>query len=149
MKPGPKPGAQGECVGHDVGAGEGESMPLAHGVDLVEVARIAQMLQEHGERFEHRVFTEGELAYAHGKARRIEHLAARFAAKEAALKAIGTGWAAGISWRDVEVVSEPDGRPTLRLSGRAVEVAAHRGLTTWAVSLTHTETHAMASVVAM
>lgn len=124
-------------------------MALAHGVDLVEVSRIARMLEEHGARFEQRVFTAGELAYAADKPRRAEHLAARFAAKEAALKAIGTGWAAGIAWTEVEVVSEPDGRPVLRLHGKAAELASARGLTTWAVSLTHTGTMAMASVVGM
>lgn len=121
---------------------------LLHGVDLVDVARIAQMLQEHGPRFEERVFTPAELAYAQGKPRRSEHLAARFAAKEATLKALGTGWAAGIAWTDVEVISEPNGRPTLRLHGRAAQFAAAMHAHAWAVSLTHTDTTAMASVVA-
>jgi len=80
--------------------------------------------------------------------RRYETLAARFAAKEAVLKVIGTGWRDGIKWTDVEVIRQPSGQPTVRLTGEAAKVAERLGLTTWAISLTHTETHAMASAVA-
>jgi holo-[acyl-carrier protein] synthase len=124
-------------------------MPLlAHGIDLTEVARIGRMVAEHGEKFLERCFTERERAYAGDRKRRDEHLAARFAAKEAVLKALGTGWSSGIAWTDVEVVLLPRGQPTVSLSGRAAEVAASLGITTWFLSLTHTETHAMASVIA-
>lgn len=121
--------------------------PLTHGIDLVEVSRIAEMLDRHGHRFLERVFTEGERAYAETSKRRAEHLAARFAAKEATLKALGTGWRNGIAWTDVEVVSLPSGQPELRVHGRALELARELGVERWLVSLSHTGTQAMASVI--
>lgn len=121
---------------------------LVHGIDLVEIARIDRMLSEHGQRFLERCFTESERTYAEaGKRRRGERYAARFAAKEAALKALGTGWRDGISWQDVEVVREPSGRPRLRICGEAANVAESLGVRSWAVSLSHTDTHAIASVI--
>jgi len=118
-------------------------------VDLVEVARIARSVAEHGQRFLARVFTEGERGYAEANTRRVnEHLAVRFAAKEAVLKALGTGWSQGIGWRDVEIVREPSGRPAVRLTGVAAEVAERMGVERWHVSLSHTDTMAMASVIA-
>ena len=122
---------------------------LAHGVDLVEVARITEMLEKHGPRFLDRCFTEAERADCFVNEKRSdERLAARFAAKEAALKALGTGWVDGIAWTDVEVVRLPSGEPTLLVTGRAEQIAAGRGITGWRVSLSHTATHAMASVIA-
>lgn len=121
--------------------------PLAHGIDLVSVARIRSMVEEHGERFLGRVFTPHELECAGDGPRRDEHLAARFAAKEAVLKALGTGWAAGIGWTDVEVRREDSGRPGIVLSGHAARVAEGQGLRHWAVSLSHTEGLAIASVI--
>ncbi|MFG0304709.1 MAG: holo-ACP synthase [Phycisphaerales bacterium JB040] len=122
---------------------------VGHGVDLVEVARIERMLGEQGERFLQRCFTHGERAYADTSSkRRAEHLAARFAAKEAALKALGTGWSEGIGWTDIEVARDEAGCPSLVVTGRAGEIAARQGVLTWHVSLSHTETHAMASVIA-
>lgn len=121
---------------------------IGHGVDLVEVARIALMIEAHAHQFLNRVYTAAEQHYADSSKRRLEHYAARFAAKEAALKALGTGWRDGIAWTDCEVVLLPSGAPTLRLSGRAAELAAEAGITRWFVSLSHTETHAMASVIA-
>jgi holo-[acyl-carrier protein] synthase len=120
---------------------------LAHGIDLTEVSRIGRMVAEHGERFLERCFTERERDYAGDRKRRDEHLAARFAAKEAVLKALGTGWSNGMAWTDVEVVLLPSGQPTIKLAGRAAELAAERGIAGWLVSLTHTETHAMASAI--
>lgn len=123
---------------------------LGHGVDLVVVARLARSIDEQGERFLARVFTDGERACADAlPRRRLERLAARFAAKEAALKALGTGWRSGIAWTDIEVVSEASGAPSLRVSGRASEIAAERGVTAWLVSLSHTSEHALASVLAL
>jgi len=122
---------------------------LAHGIDLVDIARIDDMLKRHPERFVDRCFTAGEREYADASPkRRVEHLAARFAAKEAALKALGTGWRSGIAWTDVEVVLLPSGQPTLRLSGEAARLAERRGLTEWRVSLTHAGGFAAASVIA-
>lgn len=122
---------------------------IRHGVDLVEVRRIAEMLERHGERFSTRVFTDDEQAYAEsGPRRRAERYAVRFACKEAVLKALGTGWKDGIAWRDIGVVREPSGAPRVRLTGRVAEIAAGLGLIEWQVSLSHTEAYAVASVIA-
>ncbi len=120
-----------------------------HGIDMVERARVAALLERHGERFLERCFTPAERAYADANPRRrAEHLAARFGAKEAVLKALGTGWRAGIAWTDVEVTREPTGAPAIRLSGEASRVAARLGIHRWHVSLTHTREHAVASAIA-
>jgi len=121
---------------------------LGHGIDLVEVARVRGMLGDHGERFLARCFTEGERAYcAANPARMAEHLAGRFAAKEAVLKVLGTGWSGGIAWTDVEVVRESGGRPGVRLHGAAAAVAARLGIASVLLSISHTSTHAMASAI--
>jgi len=119
--------------------------PLRTGVDLIEVERIMDAIQRHGERFLKRIFTETELAEAGCSP---ESLAARFSAKEAAVKALGTGIGA-VGWLEIEVLRPCDGPPTLRLSGAARQLAIELGLTEWAVSLSHTRTLAIASVVAM
>lgn len=122
---------------------------LGHGIDIVEIARIEGMLREHPERFLERVFTPGERAYADGNPRRrAEHLAARFAAKEAAFKALGTGWAEGVSWTEAEVVREASGAPSLAVHGRFAALASAKGISRWWLSLSHTEGHAFASVIA-
>lgn len=121
---------------------------LGHGIDLTEVDRIEEMLAEHGDRFVQRCFTPREIADSGNGPRRVEHLAARFAAKEAALKALGTGWAQGVGWTDVAVHRAESGKPELVVTGRAADVAAERGITCWHVSLTHTKDHAVASVIA-
>ena len=123
-------------------------MIIGHGIDLVDVARIAGSVERHGQRFLDRVFTPAEQAYAAGSKRRMEHLAARFAAKEAAPKALGTGWRSGIAWTDIEVINLPSGAPALRVTGRAAQLAAERSITVWQVSLTHTAAQAAASVIA-
>ena len=106
------------------------------------------MIEAHGERFLRRCFTEAERAYAEDNPRRrLEHLAGRFAAKEAVLKVLGTGWSGGIAWTDAEVVREASGRPTVRLHGRCAEVAAERGIVEWWLSISHIETHAVASAI--
>ncbi len=121
---------------------------LGHGIDLTEVDRIEQMLADHGERFLERCFTPREIADAGEGPRKVEHLAARFAAKEAALKALGTGWAQGVGWTEVAVHRAESGKPELVVTGRAAALAAERGITRWHVSLTHTKDHAVASVIA-
>jgi holo-[acyl-carrier protein] synthase len=122
---------------------------IAHGIDLVEIPRFAEMLDKHPERFLEKCFTAGERAYADANPkRRTEHLAARFAAKEAAMKALGTGWAAGITWQDVEVAREDSGAPVLLLHNAAATRAQEMGATKWLVSLTHTEHYAQASIIA-
>lgn len=124
---------------------------IAHGVDLVEVERIKRSLDEHGQRFVERCFTKNEAEYCQSARtpRDVERFAARFAAKEAALKSLGTGWADGIAWTDVEVVLAPSGAPSVRLAGRAQELAQELGIAEMLISLSHTGTHAMASVIAV
>jgi len=122
-------------------------MVLGIGTDLAEVPRIRHSLERYGERFLNRVYTARERAYALSKANAAERLAARFAAKEAGMKAIGRGWQGGVSWRDFEVINEPSGRPTLRLAGIALEVANGMGVRQIAISLTHTAELAFAVVI--
>jgi holo-[acyl-carrier protein] synthase len=123
-------------------------MVISCGVDICETQRISKMLVDHGERFLERTFTSEELAYCRGRTRESEHLAGRFAAKEAVLKALGTGWSAGISWLDISVSILATGEPRLKLSGRAEEVARDRGVTNLHISLSHCHSYAVAMVVA-
>lgn len=122
-------------------------MIVGTGIDIAEVPRIAESIARFGDRFLHRVFTEGEIKYCDSKANRTERYAARFAAKEAAMKALGTGWNHGVRWRDIEVKRQPGGRPTLAFHGKAAEFAAKLGATNIALSLTHTEDEAFAQVI--
>src|SRR4051794_38572719 len=122
-------------------------MIVGTGIDIAEVPRIAQTIARHGDRFLQRVFTEGEIRYCDSKANRIERYAARFAAKEAGMKALGTGWSRGVRWRDIEVSRQPGGRPTLEFHGKAGEFATNMGVTNIALSLTHTAEEAMAQVI--
>ncbi len=123
---------------------------IAHGIDLVEVARIDGMLASHGERFLERVFTQNERAYANaGGVQCSQRLSARFAAKEAVLKALGTGMSTGMAWTDIEVRTEASGEPRLFLTGGAATAAQAMGITQWLISLTHTGGLAMASVIAL
>ena len=123
-------------------------MIVGTGIDLCEVDRIKKAVNSsHGVRFVERVFTERESAYSKRKANLYERYAARFAAKEAGMKALGTGWHGGIAWRDFEVINLPSGRPTLKLHGRAAEIADKLGVRNIALSLTHTAEQAMAMVI--
>jgi holo-[acyl-carrier protein] synthase len=122
-------------------------MIVGTGIDIAEVPRIREVIERHGERFLKRIFTEGEIQYCESKANRVERYAARFAAKEAGMKAIGTGWNHGVRWRDIEVARNPGGRPTLLLHGKAAEFAAKLGATNIALSLTHTAEQAFAQVI--
>ncbi len=108
---------------------------------------MRKAIERHGERFIHRICTSVEITYVQKKANRFERYAARFAAKEAGMKAIGTGWRRGVGWHDFEVVNLPTGRPTLRLHGVAAEVAAKMGVQRIHLSLTHTKDLAMAFVI--
>lgn len=121
-------------------------MPLLRiGVDLVEVARIERGVQRHGERFYKRFFTPQEVEFCNRSAAR---LAGRFAIKEAVGKAFGTG-IGDVSWQEIEVICDARGRPFLDLRGKAKALADQMGLTTWEISLSHTDTHAIGFVVAM
>ena len=122
-------------------------MILGTGVDLAEVPRIRAAIERHGGRFIERIYTPPEIAYVERKANRFERYAARFAAKEAGMKAIGTGWKRGVSWRDFEVVNLPSGKPTLRLHGVASEIAQQLGVRQIWLSLTHTAELGMAHVI--
>jgi len=119
----------------------------AHGVDMVDCNRLKQSIERHGQRFLERVFTPAELAYCQGRKREIEHLAGRFAAKEAVLKVLGTGWRNGIAWTDVEVRNQPSGQPKVTLYGRCREVADELGLAAILISISHIDTHAIASAI--
>jgi holo-[acyl-carrier protein] synthase len=122
-------------------------MIVGTGIDIAEVLRIRQAIERFGERFLHRIFTEGEIRYCDSKANRAERYAARFAAKEAAMKALGTGWNHGVRWRDCEVARMPGGRPTIAFHGKAAEFAAKLGAKNAALSLSHTAEQAIAQVI--
>ncbi len=122
-------------------------MIVGTGIDIAEVPRIAQSIERFGVRFLERIFTPAEMRYCDSKANRVERYAARFAAKEAAMKALGTGWNHGVRWVDCEVVRMPGGRPTIAFHGKAAEFAAKLGAKNIALSLTHTKEQAMAQVI--
>ena len=113
-------------------------MILGTGIDVAEVGRIRRSIDRFGSRFVERIYTPGEIAYVERKANRFERYAARFAAKEAAMKAIGTGWKRGVRWVDFEVVNLPSGKPTLQFHGVAGMIARELGVKCVALSLTHT-----------
>jgi holo-[acyl-carrier protein] synthase len=116
-------------------------------VDLAEVDRIRAAMERHGARFRDRIYTPIEIAYVERKANRYERYAGRFAAKEAGMKAIGTGWKQGVRWKDFEVINLPSGRPTLRFHGVAAQVAERLGVTNVQLSITHTAQLGMAHVI--
>ncbi len=122
-------------------------MIVGSGVDLAEVPRIRQAIERFGDHFVRRVFTAAEIAYVERKANRYERYAARFAAKEAGMKAIGTGWRRGVRWQDFEVANLPSGKPTLRFHGVAARVAEKLGVKIVSLSLTHTAELGMAHVI--
>ncbi len=122
-------------------------MIVGTGVDIVEIPRIEQALERHGERFARRLYTPGEIAYCEKFKNRAERYAARFAVKEAAFKALGTGWRNGVQWLDVEVTHQPSGKPELSLRGRAEELARELGVTRTAVSISHADRYVVAQVI--
>jgi holo-[acyl-carrier protein] synthase len=125
----------------------GGAMIVGTGIDIAEVDRITHAIARFGSRFKERVFTADEIRYCESKANKTERYAARFAAKEAAMKAIGTGWSRGVRWRDFEVRRLPGGRPTIAFHGRAAEIFAKLGGVRAHLSITHTEKFAMAQVI--
>jgi holo-[acyl-carrier protein] synthase len=120
---------------------------IGSGVDLCEVERIKSAIARHGRRFVERIYTAREIAYAETKANLYERYAARFAAKEAGMKALGTGWHGGVRWQDFEVINLPSGRPTLKFHGKAEEYAQKLGVENVSLSITHTSVQAMAMVI--
>ena len=123
-------------------------MIVGHGIDIASIPRIERSLERFAERFLQRCFTRREQDYAQGRRRPATHLAGRFAAKEAVLKALGTGWRSGIAWTDIEILSMPTGEPALTLHGMAARIAEERGATRWWISISHTGDHAIASAIA-
>ena len=124
------------------------SSVIGNGIDIVECERIKSLIDRHGQRFLERIFTEAELKYCLNRKRKWEHLAGRFAAKEAILKVIGTGWRDKISWRDMEIINDTAGKPEVKLTGRTAEIANRLGIRKILLSISHTETYAIASAIA-
>ena len=122
-------------------------MIVGTGVDIMETSRVEEALQKHGERFARRVCTPAEIAYCEKFKNSAERFAARFAAKEAAFKALGTGWSQGIRWVDVEVIHTETGKPELILRGQAEEIARRLGVTRTAVSISHAGRFVVAQVL--
>lgn len=122
-------------------------MIVGTGIDITEVPRISSSIERFGRRFVERVFTADEIRYCESKANKSERYAARFAAKEAAMKAIGTGWKLGVTWQDIEVRRAPGGRPTIEFGGKAAEFFQRLGAVRAHLSLTHTPQFAIAQVI--
>jgi holo-[acyl-carrier protein] synthase len=124
-------------------------MIIAHGIDLVDCPRIENMINRHNERFLERIFTAAEQAYADSNKNRIEKYAGRFAAKEAILKLMGTGWRGKISWTDIEITNNSSGQPQVALDGEVKKIAEQLGFMQISISITHTANFAIASAVAL
>ncbi len=122
---------------------------VAHGIDLVDFPRIEHMLERHGDRFLNRIYTPAEQAYSRSNRNSIEKLAGRFAAKEAILKLVGTGWRGKIAWTDIEVINDSAGKPVVNLAGEVKKIAEGLGITQISISITHTANFAIASAVAL
>jgi holo-[acyl-carrier protein] synthase len=125
----------------------GGTLIVGLGVDIAEVGRLKAAIERHGETFLRRVYTPTERTYCERFKNKYERYAGRFAAKEAAMKALGTGWSRGVRWVDVEVVREKGGRPTIKLAGEAVNVAERLGVKHISLSITHTADQALAQVI--
>jgi holo-[acyl-carrier protein] synthase len=122
---------------------------VAHGIDLVDFPRIEEMINRHGDRFINRVYTAAEQNYADKNKNRVEKYAGRFAAKEAILKLIGTGWRGKIAWTDIEVINNSSGQPQVTLDGEVKKIADKLGISQISISITHTANFAIASAVAI
>jgi holo-[acyl-carrier protein] synthase len=121
---------------------------VGHGVDVVEIERIKDMVQRHGEHFLHRCFTTGEADYCREHHDSAIHFAGRFAAKEAIVKALGTGFRGRIAWTDMEILPDSKGKPVLRLTGHTATLSEQAGITAWHISISHTAHTAFASAIA-
>ncbi|MGH9376640.1 MAG: holo-ACP synthase [Terriglobia bacterium] len=122
-------------------------MIVGTGIDIAETRRIEQSFKKYGDRFRKRIYTPDEIAYCERFKNKAERYAARFAAKEAVFKALGTGWGAGVRWRDVEIIHLPSGKPELSLRGRAGEIARELRISRAAISLSHADHYVVAQVV--
>lgn len=119
------------------------------GTDIVECLRIAQLIERYGELFIGRVYTPSEIEYCRSRKWATQHYAGRWTAKEAVLKALGTGWTRGINWRDIEIRNDPGGRPKVALGGGAREACERLGIVNLQLSISHCRTHAMACAIAI
>ena len=119
------------------------------GTDIIECLRIAKMIEKHGELFLQRVYTEHEVGYCSSRKAANQHYAGRWAAKEAVLKAMGTGWSRGIRWRDIEVKVEMSGKPNIYLHGTAKDICNEMGITDMMISISHCRSHATATAIAI
>lgn len=122
---------------------------IGHGIDLVETSRVEKVWRDHSDRFLERILTSGERAYCARHKNALPHVAGRFAAKEAVLKALGTGWRGRIAWTDIEILNDESGQPRVRLGGYTAEVAAALGIRRILVSITHAEHYAAASAIGL
>jgi holo-[acyl-carrier protein] synthase len=125
------------------------SRTIGIGTDITECLRIARMIEKHGDLFINRVYTPAEIAYCQNRRTATEHYTGRWCAKEAILKALGTGWVRGITWRDMEILNEPGGRPVVHLRDGTLEAAERLGITEVLITISHCRTHAVAYAVAV
>lgn len=125
------------------------SMVLGIGIDIVECSRIGNMIEKHGDHFLQRVYSAGEIAYCTERKAADQHYAGRWAAKEAVLKALGTGWSLGIQWTEVEVVNQVGGKPVIVLSGTAAKIAEQKGIKSMLISISHCKSYATAYATAL
>jgi len=124
-------------------------MIVGLGTDIVEITRIGQMIERHGELFLQRVYTEAEIRYCQQRKEAMQHYAGRWAAKEAVMKTLGTGFTRGVGWQDIEVSNHRSGQPRIILSGGAKEIAALRGIGEVLISISHCRTYATATAIAL
>ncbi len=124
-------------------------MIIGLGTDIVEIVRIGQMIEKHGELFLQRVYTEEEIRYCQKRREAIQHYAGRWAAKEAVMKTLGTGWTRGIGWRDIEVINRRGGQPTIQLRGGAGDYARKLGIDEVLITISHCRAYATATAVAL
>ncbi len=122
-------------------------MIVGLGLDIAEIDRIEAAVTRHGAPFLERIYTTREVAYCESHKNKFERYAARFAAKEAAMKALGTGWRRGVRWRDIEVARDPSGKPTLHLEGAARQIADHLGVKNISLTISHSGNLALAEVI--
>lgn len=128
----------------------GEGMRIIGlGTDIVETVRIGRMIEKHGELFIKRVYTEEEARYCQDRKQYLQHFAGRWAAKEAVMKTLGTGWAKGVGWRDIEVVSQSSGAPTIAIHGGAQVIADKLGITQVLITISHCRSYATATAIAI
>src|ERR1700722_7836935 len=125
------------------------NMIVGVGTDIVEIPRIGKMIERHGEHFLQRVYTEDEIRYCQRRKESFQHYAGRWAAKEAVMKTLGTGWTRGVGWLDIEVATKRSGQPLINIRGSAREIANHLGIGEVLISISHCRAYAMATAIAL